>query len=206
MSFYDRYVLPPLLRTACSARPIMRQRKKIVPLAEGRVLEIGAGGGLNFSFYDQGRVSEVIGLDISEPLLRHATSCAHEHGLPFQPLLMDAANIPLDTGEVDCVVMTYTLCSIDAMLPALAEMRRVLKPGGRMMFCEHGAAPDEKVRRFQTRLNPLWKRLAGGCNLDRDIPAAITEGGLAIEVLEKMYLPSTPRFGGYNYWGWAVGR
>jgi ubiquinone/menaquinone biosynthesis C-methylase UbiE len=203
MSFYARRILPWLITKSCATKPVRKQREKVVPLASGRVLEIGAGGGLNLPFYDRSKISEVLGLDISDPLLEQAQAQAKASGVPFVPIKLDAADIPLERNEVDTVLVTYSLCSIDDLGRALGEMRRVLKPSGRLIFCEHGAAPDASVRRVQNALTPVWRRVAGGCRLNRDLPAEIASAGFKIEWLENMYLPGTPRFTGWNSWGVA---
>ena len=127
-----------------------------------------------------------------------------EH-LPFtvECLALEGERIPLERQSIDTVLVTYTLCTIPDAIAALEGMRQVLKPGGRLIFCEHGKAPDAAVRRWQHRLNPLWNRIGGGCNLDRDIPALIEGAGFRIDSLDTMYLPHTPRFAGFNYWGSA---
>jgi len=201
MSFYERHILLPLLSFAMGAKPIMRQRQKIVPAAEGRVLEIGIGAGHNLPYYDPARVTEVIGLEPSEPMRRRAARM--EARVPVSFIGLEAEEIPLPDGAVDTVVVTYTLCTIPDVARALAGMRRVIRPGGRMLFCEHGRAPDASVQRWQGRIEPVWKRLAGGCHLTRDVEAIIAAGGFAIERADRMYLPSTPRFAGFNVWGSA---
>ncbi len=203
MGFYDRHILPRVLNWSCGTKPVRRQRQKVVPLAEGRVLEIGIGSGLNLPYYDPAKVERVIGLDPAEEMLTYARRKS-EH-LPFtvEYLALEGERIPLERQSVDTVLVTYTLCTIPDAIAALEGMRQVLKPGGRLIFCEHGKAPDEAVRRWQDRLNPLWGRIGGGCNLNRDIPALIEASGFAIDTLETMYLPSTPRFAGFNYWGSA---
>ena len=122
---------------------------------------------------------------------------------PVEYLSLEGDSIPLEPKSVDTVLVTYTLCTIPDAIAALEGMRQVLKQGGRLIFCEHGKAPDEAVRRWQDRLNPLWGWFGGGCNLNRDIPALIEAAGFGIDKLETMYLPSTPRFAGFNYWGSA---
>ncbi len=145
----------------------------------------------------------MIGLDPAEEMLSYARRKAK--GLPFEVeyLALEGEQIPLERQSVDTVLITYTLCTILDANSALEGMRKVLKPGGRLIFCEHGRAPDEAVRRWQDRLDPLWGRLAGGCHLNRDIPALIETAGFSIDDLETMYLPGTPRLGGFNYWGTA---
>ncbi len=203
MGFYDRHILPKVLNWSCGTKPVRRQRQKVVPLAEGRVLEIGIGSGLNLPYYDPTKVERVIGLDPAEAMLTYARRKS-EH-LPFtvECLALEGERIPLERQSIDTVLVTYTLCTIPDAIAALEGMRQVLKPGGRLIFCEHGKAPDAAVRRWQHRLNPLWNRIGGGCNLDRDIPALIEGAGFRIDSLDTMYLPHTPRFAGFNYWGSA---
>ena len=201
MGFYDRHVLPKVLNWTCGMKPVQKQRQKVVPLAEGCVLEIGIGSGLNLPYYDPDKIDRVIGLDPSREMLAYAKRKSVPFTVEFLAPRGDA--IPLENESVDTVLVTYTLCTIPDAIAALNGMRRVLKPGGRLIFCEHGKAPDVGVRRWQDRLNPLWGRLGGGCNLNRDIPALIEGAGFAIDNLETMYLPSTPRFAGFNYWGTA---
>jgi ubiquinone/menaquinone biosynthesis C-methylase UbiE len=203
MSVYSRYILPKLTDLSCSVKPITRQREKIVPLAEGRVLEIGVGSGLNLAHYDRSRIDSIIGLDASEELMARALERARTSGVPFEPLLLDAKSIPLEDNAVDTVLVTYSLCSIDALGEALSEMRRVLKPAGRLLFCEHGLAPDAGVQKLQNRLTPVWKRVGGGCRLNRDLPKEIAQAGFRITALDQMYLPGTWRFIGFNSWGTA---
>ena len=203
MGFYSRFILPPLLSSAMSSKPIRYQRKKVVPLAEGRVLEIGIGAGHNIPFYDRAKVTELIGLEPAVEMRERAARVAKETGLPVEFIDLKAEEIPLDTESIDTVLVTYTLCTIPDTLTALKGMRRVLKPGGKLIFCEHGKAPDAKVERWQRRLTPIWKRIGGGCHLGRPIPELIHKGGFAIQKMDTMYLPSTPRFAGFNYWGVA---
>ncbi len=204
MGFYDRHVLPRLLDWSCGAKPVRRQRQKVVPLARGRVLEVGIGTGLNLPFYDAAKVERVIGLDPAEAMLGRARRTAEGMPFPVEFLALEGERIPLDAGSVDTVLITYTLCTIPHPVVALEGMRRVLRPAGRLIFCEHGKAPDAAVRRWQGRLNPLWRRIGGGCNLDRDIPALIAAAGFRVTGLETMYLPRVPRFAGFNYWGSAA--
>ena len=203
MGFYDRHILPRVLNWSCGAKPVQRQRQKVVPLAAGRVLEIGIGSGLNLPYYDPAKVERVIGLDPAEEMLTYARRKSGQLPFAVEYLALEGERIPLERQSVDTVLVTYTLCTIPDAIAALEGMRRVLKPGGRLIFCEHGKAPDAAVRRWQHRLNPLWNRIGGGCNLDRDIPALIEGAGFRIDSLDTMYLPHTPRFAGFNYWGSA---
>lgn len=202
MGLYNRYVLPRLLDYAMKDRPIMRQRAKVVPLAHGRVLEIGIGTGLNLSFYDKSKVGKVIGLDPSPEMNVTARRRAEEAGLDVDWLMLSSERIPLPDNSVDSIVITYTMCSIPDVNLALREMARVMKPGSSMFFSEHGIAPDDKVRVWQNRLDPLWGKIAGGCHINRDVPKMLTDAGLAIRQIETMYLPG-PRPLTFNYWGRA---
>lgn len=203
MGFYDEHILPHLIGCACSSKPVMRQRQKVVRLAEGRVLEVGLGAGPNLAFYDPARVDMVFGLEPSAGMRRKAAKAIASAPVPVELIDLPGEQIPLDKGSVDTVVLTYTLCSIAQWQAALGEMRRVLKPGGGLLFCEHGVAPDEWVARWQARLDPLWGKIAGGCHLNRPIPELIESVGFSIDGLQAMYLPGTPKFAGFNYWGRA---
>lgn len=202
MGLYKKYVLPRLVHLACSARPAARQRQKIVPQATGRVLEIGIGSGLNLPFYDPARVTEIWGLDPSQEMIEMAADAAESTPLDVELIRAGAEEIPLASGSFDTVLLTYTLCSIAESEPALREMARVLKPGGTLLFCEHGAAPDPSVRRWQDRLTPIWRRIGGGCRLNREIPGLIRHGGFEITAVETMYIPGW-RPASFNYWGSA---
>jgi SAM-dependent methyltransferase len=205
MGIYRRFVLPRLVHLACSGRPTMRQREKIVPRARGRVLEVGFGSGLNLPFYDSSRVEHLLALDPSKELTRMAERAAIESSLEVELLSAGSEEIPLGDGTVDTVLTTYTLCTIPDVTGALREMARVLRPGGQLLFCEHGVAPDPGIRRWQQRMDPLWSRVGGGCHLDRDIPALLDEGGFRVTHLETMYVPGW-RLASFNYWGEAAAR
>ena len=202
MSIYDDHVLPHLIDLACSTKPTRKQREKIVHLAEGDVLEIGFGSGLNLPYYDPGKVRRIFALEPSQGMRRKAKPNVDASELDVEFIDLPGENIPLESKSVDTVLVTFTLCSIDDVVPALAGMRRVLKPGGRLLFCEHGAAPDASVRRWQDRLNPGWKLVSGGCNMNRDIPGLIGRSGFRITTDEQMYIPGL-RILSYNYWGIA---
>lgn len=204
MSFYDKYILPHFLNCACGTKPIQYQREKVVPLATGLVLEIGIGSGLNIPFYNTAKVTRVLGLDPSEELNRMARKVAEEKGLAVEFILGGAEAIALPDNHVDTVLVTYTMCTIPQVAEANKEINRVLKPKGKLIFCEHGLAPDANVSKWQNRIDPYWGKIAGGCHLNRNIPALISAAGFTIESMEQMYLPSTPKFAGYNYWGTAV--
>ena len=203
MSWYEERILPHLMNFACSASPNQKQRLKIVPEATGEILEIGFGGGLNVPFYDPSKVKKIWALEPSEGMRRMAQPAVNGTDMDIEFIELPGEQIPLDDNSVDTVLVTYTLCTISDTEAALQGMRRVLKPQGRLLFCEHGKAPDENVARWQTRLNPAWSRIAGGCQMNRDIPALINEGGFNIEIDERMYIPGAKVLC-YNYWGSAV--
>lgn len=203
MSLYDKYILPKVLNCTCGSKPISFQRKKVVPLAKGKILDIGIGSGLNIPFYDLSKIDKIYGLDPSSELIKIAKKMAVKKNISIEFLLCGAEDIPLPNNSIDTVLITYSMCTIPEVLKANYEMLRVLKPDGRLIFCEHGLAPDKSVAKWQKRINPVWGKIAGGCNLDRDIPNLISSSGFKILSIEKMYLPSTPKFAGYNYWGIA---
>lgn len=203
MGIYERLVLPHAIDFACGMKAVAAQRAKVVPDAGGRVLEIGVGSGLNLPFYAPSRISELIALDPSPELLGMARAAAHAASLPVRLIEAGAECIPLDAASMDTVVMTYTLCSIPDPGAALSEIRRVLRPGSRLLFSEHGRSPDERVRRWQDRLNPLWKRVAGGCHLNRDVPAMLLQAGFHVDRLETGYLKG-PKPMTFNFLGAAT--
>ena len=203
MSLYDRYLLPYLLDFACGMKDIGRQREKVVPQAAGKVLEIGIGTGLNMAHYDKGKVEKIWGLDPAMQMHRLAAKRIAQAGLNVELVGLPAEEIPMQNASFDTVVCTYTLCTIPDPIQALGEMRRVLKPGGKLLFCEHGKAPDESVQRWQDRLNGAWGKIAGGCNLNRKVPDLLAEGGFDVQDMDTMYLPG-PKPLTFNYWGTAV--
>jgi len=202
MGFYTKYLLPRAVHFLCGAKPIMKQRKKVVSLAAGRVLEIGIGSGLNLPLYDPGKVQQVWGLDPSIELWAMAEETVAQVEFNVEFIKGGAEAIPLDDSSTDTVLVTYTLCTVPDVLPALEEIRRVLKPEGQLIFCEHGAAPDAAVRRWQNRLNPIWKRFGGGCNLNLPIPSLLEQSGFKIQGMDTMYLPGW-KPATFNYWGTA---
>lgn len=202
MGIYSSYILPKLVHWTCRQKPNQKQRQKIVPKATGSVLEIGIGSGLNLPFYNPAQVKSVTGIDPSEEMW-------DENELDPGSLQFDvvfeqarAEELPFEKNKFDSVVITYSLCTISEPEVALTEMRRVLKPKGILYFCEHGKAPDDSVEKWQNRINPVWTKLAGGCNLNRDIPALISGNGFDIAHLETMYIPGW-KAASFNYWGSA---
>ena len=203
MNLYDKYLLPHFLNCACGTKPITYQRQKVVPLAKGRVLEIGIGSGLNLPFYQPQTIDMIIGLDPSPELNKMAASIATSYSLPIEFIIGSAEHIPLPDNSIDTILVTYSLCTIVDVAAANRELYRVLNTQGSLIFCEHGLAPDPNIIKWQHRLDPWWGKIAGGCHLNRDIPRLIKTAGFKIDNLEQMYLPSTPKFAGYNYWGSA---
>jgi ubiquinone/menaquinone biosynthesis C-methylase UbiE len=201
MGTYDRWLLPRLLDLAMRNKEATRYRKKLIPAARGEVLEIGVGSGLNLPFYGA-EVARLCALDPSEALLAMASRKRASARIPVELLQHSAEDIPLATRTIDTVVTTWTLCTVPDATRALREARRVLKPGGSLLFVEHGLAPDPSVERWQRRLNPLWRRFAGGCNLDRRIDRLIRAAGFEILELENEYAKG-PRPFTYMYFGRA---
>jgi len=202
MGLYSRYIAPGLVDCACGTKPIAYQRRKIIPRATGVVLEIGAGGGRNFALYDREKVERVIALEPDAAMVKRGKARQPE-GLALDWLQRGAEDAGLAPGSIDTIVTTYTLCTIPDAVGALAALKRALKPEGQLLFCEHGLAPDADVTKWQRRIEPVWRPLAGGCHLTRDVEAMIGAAGWRIQEAERMYLPGTPRFAGYNVWGAA---
>ena len=203
MGFYEKYILPKFLNCTCGAKPIKLQREKIVPLAYGKVLEIGIGSGLNIPFYNKSAIEEFHAVEPSQELIKLAKKVSDEANFKITFHLCGAEDIPLKKDYFDTVIITYTMCTIPKVIEANREILRVLKPEGRLLFCEHGLSPDIKIANRQSKLNYIWGKIAGGCNLNRNIPELIESSGFKINELEEMYLPGTPKFAGYNYWGSA---
>jgi ubiquinone/menaquinone biosynthesis C-methylase UbiE len=202
MGLYRKLVLPRLIDLAMKDPALTKCRSEIIPKATGRVLEVGIGSGLNFPFYGAG-VRHVCGIDPSAELLAIARSKVAPLPYPVALVCGSAEDLPLADASADTVVLTWTLCSIPNPSRALHELRRVLKPGGSVIFAEHGLAPDPTVRTWQGRLNPLWKCIAGGCNMNRKIDELIGSAGFSLKELRTSYFPG-PRILTYTYEGIAV--
>lgn len=199
-SWYNKRILPKCTDWACRQRPNMKQREKIIPRATGEVLEIGIGTGLNLSYYDPDKVKAVIGIDPSIEMWKLHEDRADDSPVSFEFVQASADQIPVETAHIDTVVVTYTLCSISEIEASFDEIKRVLKPTGQLLFCEHGRAPDKSVRHWQNAINPIWKRVGGGCNLNLDIPDIIQKNGFRIDQLETMYIPGW-KPACFNFWG-----
>ena len=179
----------------------MKQREKIIPRAQGTVLEVGIGSGLNLEYYNKSQINKLYGLDPSKELWK-LSKTINSPEFDFEFIQGYSNNIPADNNSIDTIVITYTLCTIGELEETFDEFRRVLKVNGRIAFCEHGIAPDRSVQKWQNRINPVWKVFSGGCNLNRDIPKIIREGGFKIEDLDTMYIPGW-KAASFNYWGMA---
>lgn len=202
MNSYERYILPKIIDVACGMGEVMTARCRVVPQAKGEVLEIGMGSGLNLQFYDPQKVSAIIGVDPAAQMQALAGKRVAAIDIPVEMIASDIKGIDAETERFDTIVMTFTLCSIDDPIATLQELARVLKPKGRLLFCEHGLAPDPAIERWQHWLTPFWKPISGGCHLNRDIPALIHAGGFVIEGLRTEYL-SGPKLMTYMYSGAA---
>lgn len=194
MSFYQEHIVPHLVNLAMRNRELTPYRERVLAAAEGRVLEIGIGAGANLQFYPP-RVREIIALEPSAKLITMAQNASRKFSTRSAVNFMEASAeaIPLDSCSVDTVVMTWTLCTIAAPLQALGEMQRVLKPGGQLLFVEHGLSPDASIRKWQNRLTPLWKRIAGGCHLNRPVSGLLENAGFHVTHLKTGYMKRGPK-------------
>jgi ubiquinone/menaquinone biosynthesis C-methylase UbiE len=188
MGFYEDWILPALIDLAMRNKHLRPYRQRVAGAAEGRILEVGIGSGLNLPFYAP-HAEQIFGLDPSPRLLARTRGRARRTQANIQLLTGSAEHIPLADRSIDTVVTTWTACSIPEIATALAEMRRVLKPGGRLLFVEHGRAPELRVARWQDRLTPLWRRISGGCHLNRKIDDLISGAGFRIDRLDTGYIP-----------------
>ncbi len=206
MHFYHEHILPHLIHLVCGSSNFHRQRERIVPQAEGRVLEVGMGSGLNLEFYDPGRVKALFALEPSRGMRKKARKALSKAPIPVEILDLPGEEIPLEKNTMDTIVLTYTLCTIPDWRKALGQMRRVLSPSGKLLFAEHGRSPDPKVARMQNRLQTIWGPISGGCHLGREIPTLLEEGGFQIQKLETGYDLKGPKFVSYQYLGVATPR
>ena len=202
MSAYQKWCLPIMVNCVCSLKLVTQQRAKIVPLAKGQILEVGVGTGLNLPYYTRSKVLQLWAIDPSNGMIRWAGRQVDRSDFKVNLLRGSAERIPLEDNSMDTVVLMYTLCSIVEVEVAITEMRRVLKDSGKLLFCEHGLAPDKRTRWWQNRLNGIWGRLSGGCHLNRSIPALLEQGGFRLSEMDTMYLPGWKPFC-FNYRGIA---
>lgn len=201
--WWERVMVPKLIGCACAQPQIMKARSRIVPKAEGDVLELGCGGGINMAFYDPARLKSFSGVDPSAGLLDRSREAAQAIGIEADIRGGVGEAIPFASESFDTVLCTFTLCSVDDQKQVLAEMRRVLRPGGKILFLEHGSAPDEDVRKWQRRIEPIWKRIGGNCHLTRPITSAYEAAGFKVGGGDKGYMPKSPRPCSWIEWGEA---
>src|SRR5437016_685016 len=204
MPFYREHIYPHLVDVLGNPKPIAEIRQRIIPLAQGDVLEIGVGPGVNFPLYDATKVKKVFPLEPNPGMLRRADEQRRRTNLHVEFIDLPGERIPLADASVDSVVSTFTLCTIPGVVEALQGIGRVLKPGGKLIFFEHGLSPDPRVRRWQERSEPLFRWAFEGCHVTRDIPSLIRQGGFRIEQMDAGYLAPFPKSGSYCWWGMAV--
>ena len=202
MNLYDRHILPRIVNCVCGLKPMMRQREKIIPDAKGIILELGIGSGLNIPFYNLDKVTHLIGIDPS-PHKKALSKALSKSDISHEMMYKSAEKLEMEDDSIDTVVSTYTLCTIPDLDATLSECRRVLKPNGCLRFVEHGLSPDPSVSKTQNFVNPIWKPLAGGCHLNRDIPAILKKHGFEIRDSESLYLPGW-KPAAWNVLGMAV--
>jgi len=206
MPFYRDHIYPHLVSVLGDPKPIQQVRQRVIPLAKGDVLEIGVGPGVNFVHYDPSSVSRVYALEPNPGMIRLAEKQVQETKLKVEFLDLPGERIPLEDRSVDTVVSTFTLCTIPGVVEAIRGIGRVLKPGGKFIFFEHGLSPDPRVQRWQKRSEPIPHWLFEGCHVTRDIPSLITNGGFHIEQMETAYLAPFPKSWTYCFWGTATPR
>lgn len=202
-SWYERRILPHIIRFGCGCQAFSEYRQEVVSQAAGRVLELGFGAGANLNFYDPASVGELVGIEPSAELRAVASTAPRANGLDVRFQQGLAENLPFEDASFDTVVCTFTLCTVAEPHKVLQEARRMLRPGGLFLFCEHGASPDAGVAAWQRRLDPAWQRVFGGCHLTRPVGASI-ERHFAIDELKSRYQPKMPRLAGWIEWGRAI--
>ncbi len=203
-SWWDRHGVPRMIKFCCGAPPIMKLRSKLIPQARGDVFEMGCGGGINQQFYNAAAITSYAGIDPGAKLLGYAKAEAEKKGWKADIREGVGEAIPFGDESFDTVVCTYTLCSVQDQHQALKEMRRILRPGGTLLFLEHGRAPDADVAKWQARIEPWWKPFAGGCHLTRPISSAVSAAGFVVQPMGAEYAPKTPRWAGWMEWGAAM--
>lgn len=204
MPFYREHIYPHLVDALGNPPPIAEVRKRLIPVANGDVFEIGVGPGVNFPLYDSAKVKKVYALEPNPGMFRRADERRRKTNLKVDFIDLPGERIPLPDASVDTVVSTFTLCTIPAVMEAIRGLKRVLKPGGQFIFFEHGLAPDASVQRWQKRTEPLFKWAFEGCHVTRNIPELIKQGGFAIGRKEEAYLAPFPKCGSYCFWGVAI--
>ena len=203
MAFYRDRVYPHIVIALGNPKPIDEIRRRIVPMAEGNVLEIGVGPGVNFQYYDPCKVEKVYALEPNPGMLRRAEEQRRRTKLDVEFIDLPGERIPLDDASVDTVVTTFTMCTIPGVVEALHGIGRVLKPCGKLIFFEHGLSPDSRVREWQRRVEPFFRLALEGCHITRHIPSLIRDSGFSIEQLNEGYVAPFPKSGTYCFWGVA---
>jgi ubiquinone/menaquinone biosynthesis C-methylase UbiE len=203
-NWWDQTVVPRIVKFGCANEDMMVLRRDVVPQAQGRVFELGCGGGINQRLYDPARVSSFTGLDPSGKLLDYARKEAAKKGWDADIRQGYGEAIPFADESFDTVVCTFTMCSVNDQARSLAELRRVLKPGGTFLYAEHGRAPDARIARRQERIDPLWRRVFGNCHLSRPVTSAIERAGFAATPVGRRYMKDKPSLVGWLEWGAAV--
>lgn len=205
-NWWDQTVVPRIVKFGCANEDMMALRRDVVPQAAGRVFELGCGGGINQQLYDPARVTGFTGLDPSAKLLDYAREAAARKGWQADIRQGFGEALPFADDSFDTVVCTFTLCSVNDQARTLAELRRVLKPGGAFLYAEHGRSPDAAMARRQERIDPLWKRVFGNCHLSRPVTSAIERAGFAAAPVGQRYMRDKPSFAGWLEWGVAMKR
>lgn len=199
---YDKYILPRLINWAMDEKRLAPLRAQLLAQASGTVVEIGFGAGANLAHYPA-TVQKLIAVEPSEPLLKLALKKLPVFKAEFTPLVASAVKLPLKSQSVDCVVSTFTLCSVSDTMSVLREAKRVLRPGGKLLFVEHGLAPEKNVQRWQKRLTPIQRRLAGGCCLDRNILGLLADACFDVPTVKRFYVEGLPKIFGFVSLGQA---
>ncbi|TIX49969.1 class I SAM-dependent methyltransferase [Alteraurantiacibacter aquimixticola] len=202
-NWYDETILPKIVAAGCSSPEVSELRAHVVPLAQGKVFEIGCGGGYNQALYKKDAITQFAGIDPNASLLDTSRKRAEAQGWEADIRQGVGEAIPFPDGSFDTVVCTYTLCSVDDQAKVLSELRRILKPGGRLLYLEHGKAPDPGPAKWQRRIEPVWKKLMGNCHLTREIGAAIRPAGFEVEPIGQEYFEKAPKWAGWIEWGVA---
>ena len=208
MNIYENHILPRIIDFICGHRAFAEQRAKMIPKATGRVLEVGYGTGTSLPWYDVSRVESLIALDPASGAMAIAAEREKSVSFPVEHLLLRGEEIPLDEASVDTIVIAYTLCTIPDVARAITGMRRVIKPGGQLLFMEHGLSPNPRIERWQRRMNTPWGFAFGGCSLLRKPPELLEQGGFKLEQSESLDIPRPPLIPGitlvkHNYLGTA---
>ena len=204
LAFYRDYIYPHLVTMLGDPKPVREVRQRLVPLAQGKVLEIGVGPGVNFVHYDPARVSKLYALEPNRGMIRLAEQQRGRTELDIEFLDLPGERIPLEDASVDTVVSTFTMCTIPGVVEAIRGMGRALRPGGKLLFFEHGLSPDPRVRRWQEWSEPIPYWIFEGCHITRDIPSLLTQGGFKVEDINTAYLARFPKSWTYCWWGTAT--